>query len=492
MAVDSAQTTITAPVNWRHNALLLALAGMEVSWFTPFLLIFHPRAWRYPPLLVALALAVLMLWLIFLAQFLAERQVDALLYYPLVGSILVVLGLFAIRLYVYWGRPITDVSWLPETLHNLLGVLSGAGSGHELIVLFTLAFLWWRGVQLLQREASFFIISYEFRRGVLLVIVFSLLFSVVSGRQVADFILPFFFFSLLAVALARVEDKSQVSGGVGRPFGPDWLGLLAGITTAVLVLALLLSQLYSLSGFRVLAQWLHPVTRILGQVLWLALISVLRLMNPLLEWLIQFLANLTQQVAESGVFQSDLFRSPILPAVTEQSGYTGPPAFIRFMLRYGCMGGVLVLGVVLLAWWLEKQRRERLVGERETLAPVEPGILGSVADTIRAGWQRLRDLAGLVTQFGIGRGLLAAISVRNIYANVIRLAEKRGYPRHPAQTPYEYLPILTLVFPGYDEELKRITEAYVKVHYGELPTTREELEAIRACWKRLENALQPT
>jgi len=36
-------------------------------------------------------------------------------------------------------------------------------------------------------------------------------------------ILPFFFFSLMAVALARVEEVNQAKGGVGAPFNFTWL-----------------------------------------------------------------------------------------------------------------------------------------------------------------------------------------------------------------------------------------------------------------------------
>ena len=94
-------------------------------------------------------------------------------------------------------------------------------------------------------------------------------------------------------------------------------------------------------------------------------------------------------------------------------------------------------------------------------------------------------LAGQVGRFGLGRRLYAAISVRYIYANVIRLAARRGFPRPPARTPNEFLPTLEGAFPGREADLSRLTEAYVMVHYGEVPADREEIEELRACWQRL-------
>ena len=54
-----------------------------------------------------------------------------------------------------------------------------------------------------------------------------------------------------------------------------------------------------------------------------------------------------------------------------------------------------------------------------------------------------------------------------------------------AQTPYEYLPALGRAFPDCRTEAAAITEAYVKVHYGEAPESLKDLQAIRECWQRI-------
>ena len=64
-----------------------------------------------------------------------------------------------------------------------------------------------------------------------------------------------------------------------------------------------------------------------------------------------------------------------------------------------------------------------------------------------------------------------------------------GYPRLGIETPYEYLPTLFKVWPEHAAESRLITEAFVRVRYGELPETAEELELLRSAWLRIESAV---
>jgi hypothetical protein len=94
-------------------------------------------------------------------------------------------------------------------------------------------------------------------------------------------------------------------------------------------------------------------------------------------------------------------------------------------------------------------------------------------------------VASLVGRFGLSRQLLAAISVQNIYANICRLARRRGYPRRPAQPPDDYLPILQQAFAGQEDALARITAAYMQVHYGDQPVSPLELGQLRRDYQQV-------
>ena len=75
--------------------------------------------------------------------------------------------------------------------------------------------------------------------------------------------------------------------------------------------------------------------------------------------------------------------------------------------------------------------------------------------------------------------------MQNIYANLCRLARRRGRPRLPSQPPDDYLPVLGQAFPGQDERLRRITTAYMRVHYGDQPVGGEELASLREDYRVL-------
>ena len=53
------------------------------------------------------------------------------------------------------------------------------------------------------------------------------------------------------------------------------------------------------------------------------------------------------------------------------------------------------------------------------------------------------------------------------------------------------LPDLQAAFPGAGAEAEVITDAYVAVHYGELPTSRDQMEALRAAYERLKTSPTP-
>jgi hypothetical protein len=104
---------------------------------------------------------------------------------------------------------------------------------------------------------------------------------------------------------------------------------------------------------------------------------------------------------------------------------------------------------------------------------------------LQAGRDRLGELVGMVGRFGLGSRFLSAISIRRIYANLVRLATDAGYPRLQSQTPNEYLETLYEALPGSEVDLTMITGAYVQAHYGQVPDSHEELQRIRDAWERV-------
>jgi hypothetical protein len=99
-------------------------------------------------------------------------------------------------------------------------------------------------------------------------------------------------------------------------------------------------------------------------------------------------------------------------------------------------------------------------------------------EVFRRGRDALNNALHTIGRFGMGRDLLAALTVRRAYAQMVRLAARQGFPRGVSQTPYEYRVTLAQAFPGGQAAIDTLTEAYVRVHYGEVPEGSEALQTV--------------
>ena len=468
---------------WRYHTLRIAFAGTEMSWFTPFFIVFVPAARAWPPLALGGLLLLVELGFYFWSEFAERRQLSggverltALLALP----VLILLGW---RLFLFPGLPAGDMRWIPAAFS---GLVTSEGAGFWAIMA-TVLFLWWRGLSLSRREFDFESVSFSFRVGLLLLVVGTLLLTVTSSREVLAFIFPFFFFSLIAVSLARLEEVGRIKGEVGTLFDLTWLGILLGTIVLVLgagLLLVLLARPESIDAIR--AAW-APVGGWLLDVFAKIITIVLWPFEPLMRWLSNIFAEGFRLMEESGALQTFLAVGPIEVEQNDPETVSRVFEMILTAVRMLCGLGVLaaLLGGGL---WVLQRERKRQREEAEVHEDIEAGLGDALAGLLRGVRDRLRGAANLVGQFGMGSDLLAALSVRNIYANTARLAKKRGYPRHKARTAYEYLPDLQAAFPAAREEARQITDAYVSVAYGDLPTSKEELADLRAAYERLKGS----
>lgn len=301
------------------------------------------------------------------------------------------------------------------------------------------------------------------------------------------FIFPFFFFSLIAISLARLEEVGHIRGDVGRLFDLTWLAILGGTIVLVLGIGLLLvlvARPESIDAIRTL--WAPVGSWLLDAFAWVVTI-VLWPFEPLMRWLSGLFAEGFRLMEQSGALQTILAVGPI--EVEQNDPETVSRVFELVLMAVRMLCGLAVLAALFGGGlWMLRRERKRLHEEAEVHEDLEAGLGDALAGLLRGVRNRLRSAANLVGQFGMGSDLLTALSVRNIYANTARLAKKRGYPRHKARTAYEYLPDLQAAFPAAREEARQITDAYVGVAYGDLPTSREELADLRAAYERLKDS----
>jgi len=293
---------------------------------------------------------------------------------------------------------------------------------------------------------------------------------------------PFFFFALAAVALARVEEVGLLPGSRRIGFSGFWLGSTLGAVALLVLVGVVVAAFFSSQGFRQVVSWLAPILILVWAILvGLGMLVVLAI-DALLKLLSVDLSSLG--ISLQGVFQqlADLLVVP--PPTPEAQGQPVIWSVLRVALTVGVPAIVVAL-VILFTWDRVRRRRREQNDEAHESLLSAGALLRSLQAMLQAGRNRVGELASLVDRFGLGSRFLSAISIRRIYVNLTRLATGIGYPRAPAQTPYDYLVTLREAFPDHAADVAVITDAYVNAHYGQVPDTRQELQRIRDCWERV-------
>jgi hypothetical protein len=158
---------------------------------------------------------------------------------------------------------------------------------------------------------------------------------------------------------------------------------------------------------------------------------------------------------------------------------------LKPILLWSVVGILLIVVVFSISRWLF---RERTSWRDELESVIEPGQLAqllrkAMIERLDKLVESFRNRSSLID----GRRWLAAAKIRRIYARLMDLSAKLGEPRPPAHTPLEFVPVLEGLFPGGEEDIHVITNAYLKVRYGELPESIQEVEAVETAWQRVES-----
>ena len=471
-------------INWRREAILPAQALAETCLIAPWLASFLSLGRDTRPEHVAAACLALILGTLYLARMMDALRLSAWIQRSLI--LLIIIGLSAWVVYpVTFSEPPWDGrdGWRALLDPNLLVYLAPGA----LIVLLSVTWLCWRGLRLANLSLSMREAALGFHVGV---IVLSLVALVSTARYITAFVPAFFFSQLLAVALTRVETVSHVSGGRRLPSSGWWVAALLGSTGMVILIAGAVSAFVLGLPPDQLLYWLVPFITLITLPLFLLSLPFMGLLERIARMLP---AAFTSVVAALTTLAQQL------QALMGQMIHVKPPAFILVVLRgigygLGLLIILLVLATVVSVVRMAGRRRARVDNEkgeqyestwssRELLRRLRARLLNRLA--------RLRNLASIMGHFGAG-GLFAVLTIRRIYARTIRLAALRGYPRPAARTPYEHLAALSQAFPGCESELFQLTEAYVGVHYGELPERAETLAEIRTGFERIKAQAEAT
>ncbi|MFN2153505.1 MAG: DUF4129 domain-containing protein [Anaerolineales bacterium] len=490
------ETVVARP--WRLLAIL-ALVLMELAWGVPWFLSLLPE-----DLIIPRERAFSVFGGILLAAYIFIRLVNALRLKVLFRQIAMV-GVLAggtvlgVRYLLYPGG-VSEAGLFQYAL--LIFSAIGIRIPVEFFVFFVAFLLWWRGISLAGRIIGVQEVLSRFRLGFGMFLAFILIHTFDPVPGVNGLIYLFLFAVLVAMIAARISTLRYQRGGQRGYFDLRWAVASLAATVVLIVMAILAVGLVGQAN-----QILLDITYILWN---LAVLVVLIVSAPIIiilfvifEW---FLTQAHQSLQETVLAIVENLTNVILTTVDLiQSTFTALIQQIsdflqRFNLEAWLMAFVrlrsyalwlfLVGGIVFIFWIAGKkviserdvtrsidEERSSVEGADDLLEMLRKAIL----DRAQKAVERLRGIRGSQRD----RRVLAAARIRRIYAKLMLLCERLEAPRPEAQTPNEYLPTLKMLFPMHYAEVELMTDAYVRVRYGELPEGEQELRGIEAAWKRV-------
>jgi len=331
---------------------------------------------------------------------------------------------------------------------------------------FLLAIL--RSILLARNPATRDDVSKAFKTAVIMLLLSGLTF----GGEIPTGTLPIFygllFTGLLGLSTAHFVDLAESSGGRLPVSGSRWVAGVLIASTAFVLLAIIAGWLIdeTIAGY---------LTQAALALFMLFAVLITLIFSPLLVLLLEVSNRIGQALFANSV--------EILPQIAAQQAIedlretseenvyllTSTVENTKGIIMLVTLGVIALVAILLVRWkpW------ERRLNE-------EDGISSSAS-------RRLRPDRGTNDQPGANlftniRSQLAAARIRDVYRRLMLLCERIKHPRPAALTPLEFLPQMKGFFPDCDRELETITNAYLKIRYGELPESNEEISEVMAAW----------
>jgi len=473
---------------WLTWLLAILTATMRAAWVYPWLLVLG--AWMAPshaqPLLPLWSLYALLLGGRIAARTAAAHTSSprrARLWMALLGPLLLLLLLWWL-----YGRPLPlwDVRWLllatgsPELWAN--------EAAPAVIAFFVAAWLWLRGVLDAGAPVDHEAIVGSFVTGsvafAVLLVGSHLTGSVTSAAGAPLWLAIFVTAGMAALALASLE-RSLYAGGAAAVarlrLNRYWLGSVALVILAVLLLGFALSALIAPASLAQALTLLTPVVDLLAQVLFAVLYAAVYLLflvlTPLIEWLRALIAA---RQAEETPFDAAAFQPPS-PLFLDQT--PAAPAELVEPLRWGAILAVMIAAAVIFALSLRFLR----VGEPSDVDETRESILSRslLAEQLRALWARLRAQTGAdngAAYLSLDGEAPTRRQIRARYQAFLAAMAARGQPRSPSATPTAYAAQLDDLAPSQQAALHTLTALYTAVRYGGASPAAGEIASEEVDW----------
>ncbi|MFK7805747.1 MAG: DUF4129 domain-containing protein, partial [Anaerolineae bacterium] len=425
-----------------------------------------------PSLILFALIWLMLLFFVFLFEWvnkwLNDDDQDQLIWRT-VMVILIVLILFPLnRLLLY--SPATAPMFTPARgiINALFNFTDGPRPENTLIVFYVVSWLF--AIWVTSNVLGYTEIGRGFQVGIVLNI---LAISWLSTADVSYFLLflPFAVCSLAALALSQIDTKIGMgyhSQG-GRFSLPMWAQLSSAVGGFAL-LALLVANAILPSQIKSFLALFNPI----WQVLWAVILWILRLLGtivrPVFIWIFNFFERLISLIDPFSAVRESENTDQQLGDFTELPTFRELIATPNF--RYIFIGLMLILGLfiiwIVLNRTILKRYREETEDHVDEEAPEGFDLFGNGAARLRSWLNSFRG--------NQQKPLLVPERIEDMYANMCRLAGRRGFPRAVSQPPDQYLVDLFQAFPGQNDQLAQLTGGYMRSHYGEIALPAAEMQ----------------
>ncbi|MCA9919101.1 MAG: DUF4129 domain-containing protein [Anaerolineales bacterium] len=484
----------------QHELLYLSWALADVALLTPFALSVMGWARYWQPGVVLIWLLALMLLAFNLTRLMSVIALPTQYQQAITAVALLLVVVVTLPTFFHAGRPIFRFAWVSD----IFAAINEPGNNlwlRDVILLILLILVWVRGLQLGQRPYSVERAGLRLRVGGM--ILAPMVIWMANTRLLwssAPYILLFFLAGLTGLALIRAQEIEQNQETSVLALHPRWLTAVFLASLLIIFTAGTAAAIISGEAANGLIGWLDPVwqgLRLTGAV---ALTTFLYLLVPvfaLMGWISGLLIKIWQAVgpgvtawwAYLGKVVGKLFINQRVPDLPPDGQFGPDPAVTideieQLTVQISRNGQIIIVLLVIAVILLVALLVTRLYQET-TFATRSSGRLPNHTHEEDEEGNLLQQLLG---KLGLWRGWQTAVTIRRIYRNMLRAADASGYPRLETETPYEFLKTLAKAWPDHQPETQLITNAYIKVRYGELPETKAEIQAIRQAWQTLEKA----
>ncbi len=367
-----------------------------------------------------------------------------------------------------------DVAWV--------GRIGSEAAGERSIpeVVFGTAFavlLWWRGARLASTFDLADWLADSFRLG-MLVLAIAAVVDVFSEADLNVFEAMFLFFGagLAGMSLGQVLPASAEA--VARR---TWLRVIGGVVSVVVFSGLILALLEG----TLLALLSRPAQALLNLFFivffYVLIVPVAYVVGFVMRLILNLLSRIN--VVPEGVELDD----PVSFAETLENLEQGEAGASTFVTVIEWTLVAVAVGIVLFILAKTFRRRIRLWGGRKD------GTHESVMEDADPANDLARLLLKLLPRrftrprgprpFRIPGGEAGVVDVFKVYFGMLALAEKRGFPRPPAETPEEYAVTLEGLFPR--DLVRTVTTAFVRACYGHHPAPRRQIDEMHSSLERL-------